>query len=206
MGLLTKKLAQRAVVAMAAVLTCSGAWAAGAWGDFSFAQSPYPAALNDTVELSWYDGGINGSGFDDATIVVAFDTTVFSFVGAAAGTAFGPTPGLSTPQDTTVDFGGGVQLPGLLFAVTGNGSTVAAAGQDVFHLTLQLTRMATDAERSVYFVNPYGPVGGAYYDFDSVGTAVAAVPEPATVASLLAGLALLAGCSARSRRTRQPNA
>ena len=64
--------------------------------------------------------------------------------------------------------------------------------------------MAPGTVSAVYFINPYEgtPIGGTYYDFASQGVAITAVPEPATVASMLGGLALLAGLTSRRKAAR----
>lgn len=203
MGKTFLKAAQRAVVAAAAVVACMGAQAAGQAPDYLFTMSA-PAVPGSTFTLSWFDAGVEpATGFDEATVVVAFDSNVFSVVGATVGAVFGPGAAFTMPQPVEVQFDGGVVMNGFQYAISGNGSTEGAGDLGVFHVDLQVNAaVAPGTVSAVYFINPDESTlfGGTYYDFTSQGVAVTAVPEPATVASMLAGLALVGGLMARRRR------
>lgn len=196
------KSAQRAAVAVAAVLACMGAQAAGSADQFFFTQDPSPVVVGGTVVITWHDIGVT-NGFDESTVVLQFDPTVFSLVSAAAGSVFGAGAITSSPTAVDVDFGTGSLVPGWQYSVSGgSGASGAASGMDVFSVTLRLDHWTPSASTAVYFIDPVGPgMPANYYSFESAGVAVQAVPEPATVASMLAGLVLLAGVGARRRRT-----
>lgn len=202
MGKKFLKAAQRAVVAAAAVVACMGAQAAGQAPDYLFTMSA-PVAPGSTITLSWFDAGVQpATGFDDTTLVLAFDASVFSVVDATAGAVFGPGAAFAMPQPVQVDVSG-LLLAGVQYAVTGNGSSQGAGDLGVFHVDLKVdAAVAPGTVSTVYFINPYEstPLGGTYYDFASQGVSVTAVPEPATVSSMLAGLALVGGLMARRRR------
>lgn len=201
MGMSIFKGVGRATVAAAAALACMSAQAAGQFADSRFSQSPSPVAEGQTVVVTWHDLGVS-TGFDESTVLVLFDTSVFTLIDASAGSVFGAAAALTAPFAVDVAIGpGGSLLPAWQYGVSGNGAAGAAAGSDVFSVTLRLDHWAPGADTAVYFLDPVGPgMPSNYYSFDATGVAVAAVPEPATVASMLAGLALLAGVGARRRR------
>lgn len=197
MGKSFLEIASRAVVAAAAAVACMGAQAA----DVTVGQSFW---------LTWDDqtGVVLPGGLTDATLAIGFDASVLQLTQVAAGDLFGA-------GATATVYAGPFAVPPLsgdFYAVSiagGDGN-----GQKPSVLWTEFTVLAKPASgvTSLYLLDATDPdaapgLPASYYQFaqgQQINLSVAAVPEPATVSSLLAGLALVGGLMARRRQmTRQ---
>ncbi len=194
MGISILKSARCAAVAAAAVLACVGAQAAD-------------VVVGQSFTLTWADqtGAMLPGGYTDASFALAFDPTVFTLDGVTVGGLFGAGANLAGGLTAYADWPweGVVGYVGTVIGGDGQSSDAA-----ILHIDLTVLAQPAGGSTKLYLFDLTDPTQAAllppsYYQFapGQVTTLnVGVVPEPATVASMLAGLALLAGVGARRRR------
>ncbi len=194
--------AKRVLLAMAAAMACASTQAAGDPTWFGVDVAP---TAGGSFWLSWLDDAVpEDTGFSDTSVVVAYDASVLTLTAAAAGQAFGVAALGQVDGYWDLEIAG-VPYANSLFSLS-RVEGLAAYPTDLLHLQFDVKPGTQGQLTSIYFFNPEpGLVMNGYYSFVDTGTAIqVAVPEPATVASMLAGLGLLAGLGvARKRRTPQ---
>lgn len=194
MGNLFLKVSHRGAVAAAAIVACMGAQAAD-------------VMVGQTFQLIWEDqtGAVSPTGLTDATLALGFDSNVLQLNQVFAGELFG------AGASTSVYAGPFpvAPLPGDFYAVAISGGD--GMGQKPYVLWTEFTVLSLPAGgvTSLYLLDATNPVDAAaglpasYYQFaegQQMNLSVGVVPEPATVTSMLAGLALVGGLMARRRR------
>ena len=195
----TNSLIVRALVRMAsAVALVAAAGTAQAVAFVSISVDP-PVAAGGSFSLWLEDDAVPMGGFTGADILVAWDAAVLSLVGSEVqpSFAFGP---------AVLQSDGPFTYPGdpLTYSLFTIDRTVPAGsyGTEILRLDFTVSAAATVTNTVVDFYpgDPSVTVGG-YYQFEALGTLVGItpVPEPATLAMMLAGLGLVAGWSARRR-------
>lgn len=195
------KAAKQVVAAAAAAMACAATQAAGDPTWFAVDVTPTAGA---SFWLSWMDDAVpEGTGFTDTSVVVAYDASVLTLKMGIAGLAFGNAAVGQLDGYWDLELAG-VPYANSLFSVSRT-EAMALYTPDLLHLEFEVKPGTQGQLTNIYFFNPVvAPVPEGYYSFADTGTAIqVAVPEPATVASMLAGLALLAGLgAARQRRQR----
>jgi len=193
MGESLMKVARCAAVAAAAVVACMGAHAAD-------------VVVGQSFWLTWEDqtGAASPSGLTDATLAIGFDASVLQLTQVAAGELFGA-------NASAMVYAGPfpvAPLPGDFYAVAVSGGD--GIGQKPYVLWTEFTVLSKPVSgvTSLYLLDATNPADApslpaSYYQFaqgQQIDLSVGVVPEPATVSSMLAGLALVGGLMARRRR------
>lgn len=169
--------------------------------------------------LWWIDETLPFDGptsFTDGDVWLAYDASVLTLNTAGAGSIFNgalASPAAEAGQAAQYDWLGALTLRP--FTIAGGTGPGAATFQDVFFAEFEVNLSAPGGETVVYFLpdqiavqNNFGSEPNSnYYAFAAnvgyaVGFDITPVPEPASLALLLAGLGVVAGAAARrSRRT-----
>lgn len=193
MGESLMKMARRAAVAAAAVVACMGAHAAD-------------VVVGQSFTLSWLDqtNAPLPSGATDASFALAFDPTVFRLDGLALGGFFGAGAGMSGVT-SYADWPAQGQLGYTIYVMGGDGQSTDAA---LLHAGFTVLAQPAGGSTALYLYDLTDPaqapsLPASYYQFaqgQQIDLSVGVVPEPATVSSMLAGLALVGGLMARRRR------
>ncbi len=167
--------------------------------------------LGQSFSMMWMgDAGavVPAQGYTDATIGVAFDDSVLRLDGVAAGSALGLNPALSVQSAAGgFDISGWGIYPGYITYVTQGGQQTnpLLVGSDIFYANFTVLSVPAAGYTPVFLIDATAANAGSlpdtYLRFGAqASTLTVAVPEPATVASMLAGLALLGGVLRQRRR------
>lgn len=203
----------------AALVTC---WLGLAAGAASAAERFVPAVDNaspvagGSVTLWWLDESLPDGGLSSYTsgdVWVAYDASVLSLTAFAPGTIFnGATATLNSAPNLAAQYPW-LAAYGLTLApyiIDGGVAQGAATSQDVAMVSFSINPLAATGTTDVYFLPDQIAVQGGfgalpgYYAFGSnvgygAALSITAIPEPASLALMLAGLGVVAGVAIRRR-------
>lgn len=181
--------------------------AAALVGGASQASAATHVVQGSSFSLPWTDAAIAATpvaGFSDSDLFVGFDSAVLQLTGVTPGDVF---PGATaTFQGTALAPAWAPTYTFEWYTVTGGDTFQYTSAGDVVHLSLSVLAGAPLGSTFVYLLPFSYPdtFAAPYYNVDPAGMEfnITAVPEPDTVAMLLAGLGLVGAAVGRRRSTR----
>jgi hypothetical protein len=188
-----------AIVLVLATLECAGGRAATP--GISIDRSP---SVGQSFTLTWTDLDLLAtSAFATTDIILAFDPTVLNRVDIAPGSIFGQARTYAYPNSPFVIAGFEAYRYDAFTILQDLPPKLPTTG-DVLSVGFDVLSRPASGETLIFVLGIDGLAGiPGYYEVApgfGVPLGIAAIPEPTTVASVLAGLALLCPLATRRRR------
>lgn len=189
------------LVAGLASLVCMGAQAASPADDPQYAVT-FPITVGNSFSL-YMDASAGlvmpEGGFAGTDLFIGYDAATLTLSGVSVAGLFGPNAGLSAPVSSVIP--GYEALTSAYYVVT-RMSTDAAADTGILQFDFKVIALPAGGVTQILLTGISDPITALpdYYAFNGSWVEVTVVPEPATLALLLAGLGLVAGTAARRRQ------